>query len=355
MRGPVVFALGAASALAGAFACTDLFHSTADVLDKCEIDAASCPLDFCTLPSQTAEEDAEHACAWLGACESPLGRNAFGPCMIEARLAFDCNLNPNHQVIHETHDLWQCLASVRSCGEVRRCLLPSDATLCAGATGSTGCVSAGTGSVRVACSDGGALIENCALWGETCGAETSPAACGPGPGGGLTCGEGGAPGSCVGGTGRIYWCGAAGEVGIDCTATGAGQCNGYPSRTDAAWVACVPEADAACPAGLSVSCANGVATSCPTGKTETIDCARLLGTIDSCSDADLSPPFDWTSPCSGGDTCQDSCDAGALAGCARGAQFRTDCASLGLGNCRMVNTDVDDAGPRAACSPPALE
>jgi hypothetical protein len=357
MRARIAATCAVASALAGALACTDLFHSTADVLDKCQIDAASCTLDFGTLSPETAEAYAEHACAWLGACESPLGQNAFGPCMVQARLAFDWSLSPNHRVKNEPHDLWACLASAGTCDAVRGCVLPGAAAACG--PDSLTCLSAGTTTARIACSDGGAQVENCALWGQTCIPDSSPATCGAGPGGGLTCASdgstgGGAPGSCD--TSRVHWCGPTGEIGVDCAGNGNGRCGVFPAGGQTSWVACVPDSDggpdAACAATLSVSCANDIATSCPAGVTETIDCEGLLQTSGSCSEAGLDPPFDWTSPCALGTPCvPDACDGGALTGCARGALFHTECTEAGLGLCRLV-TAGDDSGPHAACSPP---
>jgi len=346
-----------ACGLSGALACVDLFHSTTDVLDKCEIDAASCPLDFCA-PAQTAEDFAEHACAWLGACESPVGGNAFGPCMVEARLAFDCSISPNHPVVGSTRALWECLAQTQTCSDVRQCVLPGPAPSCTEDGGASSCVTAGSGTARIACFDGGTVVENCALWGQTCDPSTSPAVCGAGSGGGLACGpggvpEGGAPGSCDSYyTKKVYWCGAGGKVGFDCSGSGTGQCGIFPSvDSGASWPACVPEGDATCQATVSASCAGDIATSCPAGLTETIDCARLLGASGSCRDAGLAPPFDWTSPCFGSQACQEGCQGNALIGCARGARFVTDCAAVGLGACREVTPTDDDAGPHAACSP----
>jgi hypothetical protein len=358
MRHHVAVGFVVACALSGAVACVDLFHSTADVLDKCEIDAASCrPLDFCALPAQTAEGLAEHACAWLGACELPVGGNAFGPCMVEARLALDCHINPNHPVIGTTHALWECLAQVQTCDAVRQCILPGPAPICSKDAGATSCVSAGSGTAIVACEGGTAFVENCALWGQSCDPSASPAVCGAGAGGGLACGpdgvpEDGAPGSCDPHTKKVYWCGAMGEVGFDCSGSGTGKCGIFPTLDSApSWPACLPESDAACQATGSVSCAGDVATSCPAGLTETIDCARLLGAGGSCSDAGLAPPFDLTSSCLGGEACQEGCQGSTLIGCARGARFVTDCGAVGLGGCRQVTTTGDGAGPHAACSP----
>lgn len=342
-----------ACALPGAYACVDLFHSTADVLDKCQLDAAACPLDFCKLPSQTAENFAEHACAWLGACESPLGGNAFGPCMVQARLAFDCNLNPNHPVKGQVHALWDCLARVRTCSDVRQCIVPGAPATCTGGTGDAVCIDAGSDTTRTACSDGTTVAENCALWGQTCDPRPSSAVCGVGAASPLDCTTEGTPGLCD--STKVHWCGDSGDVGIDCAGNGAGRCGIFPTRDAAtSWPACepesVPESDGGCDAGQAVSCTNDIATSCPAGTVETLHCGQLLGPGGSCSDAGLDPPFDWTSACSGGSGCQDSCDAGVLTGCARGASFVTDCAAAGLGACRLVTT-IDDAGPRAACQP----
>lgn len=357
MRRRTAAAWSLVCALTSAFSCVDLFHSTADVLDKCEIDASSC--DFCALPAGAAENLAEHACAWLGACESPVAGNAFGPCMVEARLAFDCSISPNHPVIGSAHALWACLAQVRTCGDVRACILPGLAPSCAQDAAATSCVSAGPTTARVVCTDAGSFVENCALWGQTCDPSVSPASCGTGSTGGLECGPNGAlddasPGSCDSqDTQRLYWCGTEGEVGFDCSGTGTGQCGIFPSLdSGTSWPACVPEGDAACQASSSVSCASDIATSCPAGLTETIDCARLLGTSGSCSDdAGLAPPFDWTSPCQGGGACQEGCAGDTLIGCARGARFVTNCVEAGLGGCQPSAPTDDDAGAHAACSP----
>ena len=360
MRLRIAASFVVAGALSGAYACVDIFHSTADVIDKCTIDAASCPLDFCALSPQTAEAYAEHACAWLGACESPLGGNAFGPCMVQARLAFDCSLNPNHRVNGQTHALWECLSRAGTCSDVSQCIAPGATATCSGgSTSEAVCVDASSSTARVGCSGGTAVAENCALWGQTCDPNSSSATCGQSTGGRLDCAGDGAPGSCDPQTQRLYWCGHSGEVAFDCAGNGAGRCGIFPSpEVNPSWPACVPEVDAGvddgpeggCAPGPSVSCTNDIATSCPTGVPETLDCARLLGMVGACSDAGLDPEFDWTSACVSQAACQDSCDAGILTGCARGASFVTDCSQAGLGNCQMVST-LDDAGPRAACSP----
>jgi hypothetical protein len=129
-RGPlneasVLVALGALALLAGGalVACFDLLHSTSDVLTACELDASrtgcSEPSEnFCSYDPEQAREHATHACAWLGACEAPTGKNAFGACSFNARMAFDCAANPNHRSKRAAHDLWDCLQRVNSCAEV---------------------------------------------------------------------------------------------------------------------------------------------------------------------------------------------------------------------------------------------
>jgi len=130
MRTPVLILLAVASATSGAalVACVDLFHSTSDVLTACQRDAQApgCTLeagvdagtDFCAWSDEVARQNAAHACAWLGACESPLGRNAFGSCMFEALLAYDCAANPDHRAKGKAHALWDRLWQANSCEAV---------------------------------------------------------------------------------------------------------------------------------------------------------------------------------------------------------------------------------------------
>lgn len=102
-------------------ACFDVFHSTSDVLTACESDptrpgcgpvardaqaTADVETDFCAWSPHEAQEHALHACTWLGACETPMGNNAFGPCYFRALLAYDCAANPNHRARHAAHGLW---------------------------------------------------------------------------------------------------------------------------------------------------------------------------------------------------------------------------------------------------------
>src|SRR5580700_933274 len=110
-RRSIVLAAGSIAFCAALVACFDLFHSTVDVLTLCTIDAqapgcnessdanveSSTSSDFCAWTSGEALSHARHACAWLGACETPMGRNAFGTCMFQALLTYDCSANPNHR------------------------------------------------------------------------------------------------------------------------------------------------------------------------------------------------------------------------------------------------------------------
>jgi hypothetical protein len=308
-------AAGSAAAVAAGsaallVACFDLFHGTGDVVTACAIDAdlpgcaapaspqdadtGSPPSDFCAWSRADALAHAQHACAWLGACEAPIDRGALGPCMLQALLAYDCTANPDHRAKGKAHDLWDCLWRVQSCGDVGACVSAVTAE------------EAGAPCTRAECY----------------GAE-------------------------------LHWCADGGDIGIDCAGNGAQACGGFPSAVHAQWVACLAEGDGgACAPSDDARCAGGVASSCPSGLHETIDCRALLGAgaastpNGGCVDGPLSPAFDWTSPCivlppacSG-----DACDGGIATGCARGAPFSVDCAAEKLGACRMIAT-------HAACTP----
>jgi hypothetical protein len=394
MRGPVAVALAVLSMTLGAglVACFDLFHSTGDVLTACQVDAQTpgcradagavdaeidAATDFCTWPESEARANAQSACAWLGACETPLGRNAFGACMFAALLAYDCHANPDHPVKGKAHAIWDCLWQARTCGAVDTCVFPQGRPRCGGGP-FVACATQDGGppnaDVRVECpADGGTPTgENCALWGQTCGGDLSEGVC---------AGSAGAPaigcalegGSCM--DTALHWCASGYDVGIDCADNGARGCKGFSTATDAepaAWVACQPQGEGAtCQPDASARCDNGVAVSCPAGTVETLDCAALLlQNAQGCTPGMLTPPFDWTSPCQvvgedageggtvgdGGDMgdaspCTDSCMGGTmLNGCYRGASFSLDCMQVGLGPCQIVQTDVGRAF-NAACTP----
>ncbi len=371
-------------------ACFDLFHSTADVLTACELDHASAAcaeagtstaggspdsqsVDFCKWTSPEARAQAEHVCAWLGACETPTGGNAFGPCMFAALMAFDCAANPNHRPKGKTLGLWQCLLGVKACGDVDSCIFPAGPKACVAPGTPTGtwsgtwteCGSTADGGannrdVRVVCPDGGGpgvVGENCGLWGRTCANDGTGAAC-AGDTAGFACGSS----ECVisGLQSALRWCVDAGgvseNVGLDCAGNGAQRCDTFPSHAAPQWAACVAESDAGsagqCAASTNATCVAGLAASCPSGVPEVLDCASLLGSAAACSPGTLAPPFDWTSPCSvSPPACtDDGCDAGILTGCARGAGFSTSCGAQGLGSCGMVNTET---AVHAACARPS--
>jgi hypothetical protein len=376
MRLGVAIGLSVASSFLGAglVACFDLFHATDDIVTACQIDAhaqgcstpeAASPADaavveaatdFCAWDASTASQNARHACAWLGACESPLGRNAFGPCMFQALLAYDCAANPSHPVRGRQHALWDCLWSAQSCTDVDHCVFPGGPEGC-GSNG-TACVDPPdpNGDVRIECVDGGpGRGENCALWGQSCAWDNGPAYCAGNRGSaGLACAG---TFECTGSS--IHYCVDAGDLGIDCSGNGAQACDSFP-KPDASWVACLPEQDAApCTPDASAQCTDGVAVSCPAAVVETIRCGALLGDAAACISGPLAPPFDWTSPCqipsaAGGDasSCAERCSGtDLLTSCARGAAYTVSCSAEGLGPCRAVATDNGQV-PGVQCTAP---
>jgi hypothetical protein len=287
-----------------------------------------------------------------------MGRNALGPCMVQALLAYDCAANPNHRVRDPAHGLWDCLWQAQSCDAVAACVLPGGPASCEGPTAVTACAassaaSPGRAGVRVACDpaqgDAAPPVENCALWGQTCASASGRASC-AGDDAGFSCPQS----ECFGN--QLRWC-DGGDFGIDCASNGAGHCGGFPAQNNAQWVACLADSDAgACTPDPTARCAGGRAQSCPSGVVETINCQSLLGTSGACVDGPLAPAFDWTSPCAvdppacTSDSCASDGGSGVI-GCARGATFPVDCANVGLGACRMVSTDLG-AEQHAACSPP---
>ncbi len=376
-RGRLLRAALSLLAVASLVACFDLLHSTSDVRTACEIDAAhpgcsaeATPTDFCAWTSTEARQHAVHACAWLGACETPMGGNAFGPCVFQAQLAYDCISNPNHRAGPQTHRLWDCLQRAETCVDVDTCI-SARTPVCQNQGDYTNC----KGDLRVHCTDGGVMpyakalgSENCALWGKTCATGPDDTEC-AGSSSGLGCHEGD-PKECVGTT-SIHWCAAADggtgspdatgiDRGIDCASNGAGVCSGFPSADAARWVACqasssAPDGGDDCEPNASATCTAGIAASCPSGVRETIDCATLLGSVSAaaaCSEGPLLPPFDWTSPCAlvPPECSGDSCDGRIVRSCERGAAFAVDCGDEGLGSCRLQTVDSNEV--RAACTPP---
>jgi hypothetical protein len=365
--------IAAASTVAGALlvACFDLLHSTSDIETACQLDAsragceptvqtAALASDFCASSPAEAEQHALHACAWLGACETPMGNNAFGACYFRALMAYDCSIDPSHPASGRAHAIWNCMQGVKSCGDVSACLF-GDAGLPQCAPGFFTACDTAAPTVRVLCADAGPAAplalegENCALWGQTCA---------EGPGGSACAGETGLSCTMRGcDHASLFWCdvapdgGPERDLGIDCASFG-GSCAPFPTEDARAWAACTTEPDAgdagavACAPDASATCVNGRAVSCPSGVVETLDCASLLRSANACNAGPLAPPFDWTSPCSVSppECTSDSCDGTKLTSCERGANFYVDCASEGLGTCQVVSGDPG-APPRAACTP----
>jgi hypothetical protein len=369
LRTALVASVSAAAAGAALVACVDLLHSTSDLETACQLDgqtpgctneagvaeASPSGTDFCQWSSAQARSNATHACAWLSACEGPLGNNAFGACMFHALLAYNCAANPSHPVRGTTRDQWDCLWQVKSCGDVTACVFPKGTEDCdddGSACAAHGGPAPNNLDVRVSCVAGSkATGENCALWGQTCGFYVEG-------GVGGVCGAAGCaldPGStykseCDGTL--LHSCAGALDVGVDCADNGAGQCGGFASDS---WAACLPSAPgAACTASLAATCASGVAKSCPTGHQETVDCLELLQDVRACNAGTLSPSFDWTSACAvmpladAGAPCAESCAGTSVVACYRGGTFPLDCADAGLGACQMVTTDA----VHAVCAAP---
>src|SRR5579883_2401021 len=297
--------VGAGTAL---LACTDLFISTGDVITACEIDATTpgCggdagPVDVCTWTHADALAHAQHACAWLGACETPLGRNAFGPCMFQALQAYDCAANPDHPPKGEARALWDCLWQVGSCKNVEKCVFPKGDQPC-NASDFVRCSNLPeAGEVRLDCETTGAAApgENCALWGQTCVNVSGVEATCTGDPGTVGC----STSTCAGTVAR--WCADGGIAGIDCSLSGGQACalqgrgssdagaggeggnaSGDAGDADAAetgdgsagsaghYPVCAPSGDGGtCAFDASASCSGGVATSCPDGVIERVDCA----------------------------------------------------------------------------------
>jgi hypothetical protein len=361
VRAAWVRAVGCFAALV---ACGDVLHSTDDIQTACEIDAGqpgcgSSFVDFCAWSRPEAERQAARACVWLGACESPMGGNAFGACVFQALMAYDCAANPNHRPKGAAAQGWSCLAGVASCADVDRCVQPQPtAPLACGAAdaapgATSACGSGANAGVRLACTGPATpgAAEPCALWGKTCIATDGGAAC-TGGGGGLACANGSGPQACAGTA--IHACGAdGGDPGVDCAGTGAQACGGFPTASAPLWLACLPESDGgACAPSPNITCDDGgVAHACPTGASETLDCDALLGSPEACNAGGVDPAFDWSRACAIDLPCpDDTCAGGSVNSCARGRTFAGDCAMAGLGPCRLVAGD--DGAIRAACTPP---
>jgi len=347
-----------AAALALVAACVDLFHST-DFQNICDLDARApgCPgladasaqdagdaadaagTDFCAWTPKEALTHAQHACGWLGACTAPFEQNAFGACMVDAILAYDCLANPNATIAPgPLHEYWDALRRAESCAEVNAAVFPNS-TECSGA--GYGC--AGTSAVVECDGDGKkGAPGSCMVEGQVC---KGHGVCEPL--GALSCGDASASGPTCEGT-VLHDCEGSVDLGYDCQFFGAGNCLDVDAGS-----ACEPATAngtaGPCSITREVTCSDSVATSCPTGTSISIDCARLTGAL-TCKPGLPSPVWNLAAACQGKAACAPGCAGDTLKGCAQGAEFTTSCKGLGLGACRSVKLPASKVG--YACTPP---
>ncbi len=356
----VVAAVSIASAAALGFAlaaCTDLFHGTDDLKNICEldadvsgcVDAAPAPdsapapdasFDLCLVDSVAAKIRAETACKWLGACETPIGRNRFAECMLGALKTYDCSIAPNRKPKGATAAYWGCLARVNSCGDVDRCIFSKPVNTC-GTVGITGCDSKNEG-VRDYCATtpSNARGEPCFAFGQTCYS----------PGGGGFCGgereDGGCTTGCSGS--QLHDCDDAGvNVGIDCTTYGAQAC-----VSTSGVLGCKAELGTSCMATTAVTCTNGIATGCPSGVQEKVACKTLTG-MSVCNPVAPGALWDVSRVCldpAGCSASADSCSGTTISSCVGGAIYTTKCEAPFVG---CSTTPLATEGAYARCVLPA--
>lgn len=359
------FALGCAVAtIAGAstfFGCVDLFHST-------DFGTASQgPIDFCKWSESEAQSHALKSCALLSACQSPVGENAVGECLVHATFAYDCNANADLPVAGSARAFWLCMAQASSCGDVASCVYSDPPALASTSTAPacnaqatsafTACAGASS-QARVDCQKpgGNAVGESCLGVGRTCAPKQN--------GGealclgkeGVVCTQTGCNGT------ELDFCVDAGggdsfDRGLDCADFGAGTCvNAEAGTSDGGDVyqgpTCAPVDAGACDPKAGIRCLGAVAVSCPNGLDLQVNCGALAPGV-SCRADSTAPAWDVTSACATeSPTCaSDACssDKKTLVACVRGSTIDVDCASMGLGDCTTVTTSD---GPRAACAPP---
>jgi hypothetical protein len=232
--------------------------------------------DFCTAwTPAVAASHAEQACRLLGACVGNFDLNEYGVCYTNARLAYDCSLNPNQHVRGALHAYWDALSKATSCGGVLDAIFPAGVPTCA----SSGCGAGSYGNVVTICADGGGFTSavNCQMRGYTCVAGVCGNGGSPCTGAGESCG--GAKGNTLracqtveneAGTGTVMV-----DVGRDCTNFGGGNC-----VQSGGTAGCLPnDASAPCAPSSSVTCAltdgGAVVTGCASGFPETIPCSAF--------------------------------------------------------------------------------
>lgn len=357
----VLAALGAG---ATAVACADLFHDT-DAPTLCDMDAAApgcsavkdgaVPTDICAPDHATALTRAKHACAWLAACETPIGKNVTGECMAEAILAYDCAANPNRKPKLDAKTFWTGMAKVKTCADVDDVVFPQKGISNCDGTGFIGCTK-WTSSInlntRIACPTKGERYtgENCVLQGKTC--DSAPLTdAGLGNNGGLCVGNKGKACTKSGCDGaHLVQCDDAGiDRGLDCSQFGTGTC--VPSG---AQPACRPDGPAVA-ASADIKCTpGGEAIASASGFEERVDCTYLSGPAPgNCTPIpNATPGTPAAAACkrSNGGCSTDSCAADKLVACIGGNTVRVDCVGDGLKPCNDSINTLE--GTRAACGKP---
>jgi len=351
----VVFVAISTLALAAAVAaCADIFHSTDDIMNACEMDAgdacavadaqpstdadaADAPdtaIDICAASSKDALARAQTACKWLGACETPMGSNRFAECMVNALTAYDCTIAPNRLFQGDARAFWLCMASADSCAKVDACVFPKGRSKC-GTTGLTfSACDESTVGTRDYCVDASAstitLGEPCSASGHQCVngfcLADAGGACSPGCSGSL-----------------LSACDDAGiNIGIDCKAFGAQAC-----VTNGALNACKAARGGSCAPDTAVTCDGGVAIGCPSGVQESVNCTLLTQQADHCNAAAIGQPWNVARACfSAGRCIADSCSGATLTSCIGGVTYTTTCGAPFTG-CATTPASAD--GPNARC------
>ena len=350
-------------------ACVDLFHGT-DFATFCtsspsdpacladasnapdgadaNVDAAPPRPDFCAWSPGEAKVQAKRACAWLGACEGTIGESIFGACTVNALFAYDCALSPALRPRGTVDAFWACLATVKTCGDVDRCVFPGGVQECNPVpTGSTSaCGTTLNDSVRLECAGPAGRargVEPCGMLGKTCSPEDKSAATCSGKLA-FTCTKTECSGT------SLVDCRTAGtrklDRGTDCAGVGAGRC----VEGDAGPY-CAPGPGTTMCAGDSTPKCDGelIVETCVGGEAVRIDCSKIGLRCDVSQLTSIDP----TSACvnravgactPGADTCASET---VLRSCGRGAVFDIDCGSAGLGKCAI------DAAGHGACTRPA--
>lgn len=305
--------------------CVDLLHST-DVETLCDTtpgaqQCAASGLTGCTT-GPAARNAAEHACAWLGACEGGTGANAFASCMVDALRIFDCAVAPNRKAQNDLFANWNCLASASSCGDVDRCIYGGkQAPECPAVGSSSGCVD---DRVYTICQGAGRPInaEDCALKGKICSGDPSGTFGCTGKQGRSACTASG----CSERDGKSYVvrCSTNVDTGFDCSGYNA-TCNNDGD---------IPVCEfggAPCSATGTITCRGSTAVMCggeeKNAHEDSVDCGAIGR---ACRPIGATQEIDPIAACVGDQTCTDGCSGATMTSCASDTVFNLDCGSLGL-------------------------